>query len=54
VLLLTYWIGRIWILTGRGQLRQDPVEFAIKDANSYIVCLLMLLIAVAAARPVFQ
>ncbi len=51
VLLLTYWIGRIWILTGRGQLHQDPVMFALKDGQSYIVGVLMALLAVVAASP---
>lgn len=51
VLLLAYWIGRIWILTGRGQLHQDPVMFALRDRQSYIVGILMALLAVVASSP---
>lgn len=54
VLLLTYWIGRLWILTGRGQLHQDPVEFALKDKQSYVVGLLMVAAAAIAASPLLQ
>ena len=36
---LLYWISRIWLLTFRGQMNEDPVLFAIHDRNSYIVSL---------------
>ena len=32
-----YWIARLWMLTGRGLLTQDPIEFALKDPPSYII-----------------
>jgi 4-hydroxybenzoate polyprenyltransferase len=31
---LLYWVSRVWILTGRGQMQDDPVKFAIKDRIS--------------------
>jgi hypothetical protein len=31
---LLYWISRIWILAGRGQLEDDPVKFALRDKVS--------------------
>jgi 4-hydroxybenzoate polyprenyltransferase len=31
---LFLWLGRYWLLAGRGQLDDDPVEFAIKDKFS--------------------
>lgn len=34
-----YWISRIWLLTFRGQMNEDPVLFAIHDRTSYIVSL---------------
>lgn len=34
-----YWISRMWLLTFRGQMNEDPVLFAIHDRNSYIVSL---------------
>ena len=35
--LLMYWIGRVWLLAGRGQMNQDPVVFATRDRTSYLV-----------------
>lgn len=42
-LFLLYWISRVWILTSRGQMNDDPVVFAIKDKVSYLVgaCILI-------------
>lgn len=31
---LIYWLGRIWLLAGRGQMQDDPVRFALKDVSS--------------------
>ena len=41
---LIYWLGRIWLLTRRGEMHDDPIVFAIRDRRSY----LMALVAVAA------
>lgn len=30
-----YWIMRIWMLTARGQMNEDPISFAITDKNSW-------------------
>lgn len=38
--LLMFWIGRIWLIASRGDLHQDPVIFATRDATSYLVFLL--------------
>lgn len=35
--LLLYWITRIWMVTHRGWMNEDPVVFAIKDRNSWLV-----------------
>ena len=32
-----YWISRVWLLAGRGELSDDPVVFALRDAASYAV-----------------
>lgn len=32
--ILLYWLGRIWLLAGRGQMLDDPVRFALKDRRS--------------------
>ncbi|MAT93329.1 MAG: hypothetical protein CME59_12080 [Halioglobus sp.] len=34
--MLMYWIGRIWLVANRGELRQDPVIYATQDLVSYI------------------
>ena len=33
---LLYWLGRIWLLAGRGQMHEDPVRFALKDRVSLL------------------
>jgi 4-hydroxybenzoate polyprenyltransferase len=35
--LLALWLGRIWLLCGRGQLNDDPVAFAVKDPTSLVL-----------------
>ncbi len=35
-IVLTYWIGRICIITGRGKMHDDPVVFAATDRASWI------------------
>ncbi len=42
--LLLYWISRVWLITHRGQLHDDPVLFALKDGQSYLVGALALLL----------
>jgi 4-hydroxybenzoate polyprenyltransferase len=36
--LLLYWISRLWLLAHRGQVTEDPVDFASRDVPSYAVC----------------
>jgi 4-hydroxybenzoate polyprenyltransferase/phosphoserine phosphatase len=47
-LLLHYWLGRIWLLTFRGQMHSDPIYFAVKDKQSYLIGALAALIGVFA------
>jgi len=35
--LLLYWTTRIWMLAWRGQLKDDPLAFAAKDLNTYVI-----------------
>jgi 4-hydroxybenzoate polyprenyltransferase len=35
--LLLFWISRIWMLTARGHMHEDPVVFALRDRVSLIV-----------------
>ena len=38
--LLLYWITRIWLLAWRGKMKDDPLAFAAKDPQTYLVALL--------------
>ncbi len=42
--LFLVWISRIWVITNRGEMTDDPIVFAIKDTSSYIVLFLIGLI----------
>ena len=35
--LLLFWISRVWLLTTRGKLPDDPVVFALRDPSSWFV-----------------
>lgn len=39
-----YWISRVWLLAHRGQMHEDPILFAIKDKQSYILGFLVIII----------
>ncbi len=45
---LSLWLGRIWLLCGRGELEDDPVAFAVKDRISLLLAAAMAVIFVAA------
>jgi 4-hydroxybenzoate polyprenyltransferase len=47
---LLYWIVRVWFLTLRGRLHEDPVVFALKDRASYVVAAMALILLFLAAR----
>lgn len=40
--LLLYWISRVWLLAHRGQMHSDPIVFALKDRESYLIGVLTL------------
>lgn len=49
--ILTVWITRIWILTARGQVDEDPVEYAIKDRFTWAaggLCIAIIIIGALA------
>ena len=35
--LVLYWLSRVWLLAGRGELDDDPVLFAVRDRTSWIL-----------------
>jgi len=46
--LVMYWVSRVWIITCRGRMDDDPVVFALRDGVSYIVGLCAAAVIVAA------
>jgi 4-hydroxybenzoate polyprenyltransferase/phosphoglycolate phosphatase-like HAD superfamily hydrolase len=47
--LILYWFGRLWILTNRGDVAEDPLLFSLKDKVSYFAGACMALIWLAAS-----
>lgn len=47
--LLSMWLGRVWLLCARGELDDDPVAFAVKDRTSLVLGGLMAFCFLAAA-----
>jgi len=39
--LFLIWISRIWIVTNRGEMTDDPIVFAVKDMGSYVILALI-------------
>ena len=35
--LIALWLGRVWLITGRGQMHDDPVVFALRDRASWLL-----------------
>ena len=35
--LLLYWIARIWHLAWRGRIHDDPLAFATRDLQTYLI-----------------
>jgi len=47
-IILVYWLGRAFFLTGRGEMRQDPVIFAATDWRSLLAGILVVAIFLVA------
>ncbi|MFZ2468332.1 MAG: UbiA family prenyltransferase [Parvibaculum sedimenti] len=47
--LMLYWISRIWLLTHRGEMHDDPIVFALKDRTSRVIGVIAVAIIVAAS-----
>jgi len=45
---LIYWLSRLWIKTGRGEMHDDPVVYAMQDRGSRIVIFFMAATMIAA------
>jgi 4-hydroxybenzoate polyprenyltransferase len=46
---LLYWITRIWFITTRGKMHDDPIIFTGKDPVSYIIGIIVALLVIGAA-----
>ena len=47
-LLILFWTTRVWMLTARGEMNEDPIVFAIKDKGSWLVGALAAVVLVLA------
>ncbi|MBU6267580.1 MAG: UbiA family prenyltransferase [Sphingomonadales bacterium] len=43
-IVLTYWLARLWIKTSRGEMHDDPVVYAVRNAGSRVTVLGIVLI----------
>lgn len=48
--LLLYWVSRMWLLSDRGQMNEDPVLFAVRDKCSLAIMFMIGVLVVAAAK----
>lgn len=46
---LGYWIMRVWMLTARNEMDEDPISFAIFDRNSWLTAIMILCTVIAAS-----
>lgn len=47
-IVLTYWLGRLWIKTSRGEMHDDPVVYAVRNHGSRVTVLAMVVVMLAA------
>ncbi|HNN86625.1 MAG TPA: UbiA family prenyltransferase [Pseudomonadales bacterium] len=47
---MALWLGRVWLITGRGDMHDDPVVFALRDRMSWLLFLLAGAFMVAGAN----
>lgn len=47
-LALTYWLGRLWIKTSRGEMHDDPIVYALRDRGSRLIVMAIIGITVFA------
>lgn len=46
---LIWWLSRVWLLASRGQMKEDPVVYALTDRTSLVAGVALMLVAVFAA-----
>ncbi len=45
---LLFWIGRIWLLAGRGEVDDDPIHYVIKDKPSWLLAIVVIALFLSA------
>ena len=51
--LVLYWVSRLWVKTGRGEMEDDPIIFTLKDRGSRFVIVASIVVVVAATGSLF-
>ena len=46
---LLYWVMRMWMVTNRGEMTEDPIIYAIRDKTTYVVMAIISIIMLLAA-----
>ena len=46
---LLYWLMRMWAVTNRGEMNDDPIIYAVKDKMSYVSIIIIVVIMILAA-----
>jgi 4-hydroxybenzoate polyprenyltransferase/phosphoserine phosphatase len=52
--LMLYWISRIWIITFRGAMNEDPILFAARDRVTQVIAVLVVLLMLVASQNVIR
>ena len=50
---LLYWSSRVWVLVGRGEMDEDPIVFAARDAVTWALAVATVAVLLMAARGPF-
>ncbi len=46
---LLYWVMRMWMVTNRGEMTEDPIIYAIRDKTTYVVMVIIGIVMLLAA-----
>ena len=47
-MLVLYWISRVWVITRRGEMNEDPIVWALRDHKSYALGLIAAMVLIVA------
>lgn len=51
--LVLYWVSRLWVKTGRGEMEDDPIVFTLKDRGSRYIIVASIVVVIAATGALF-